>query len=77
MTRLVGQTTPFVSERHGIALPCLFCFENGTNRQDTPINQNLKCGRMAAYNDGMDKVFKALADSSRRQLVDELFKKNG
>ncbi|WP_261302741.1 ArsR/SmtB family transcription factor [Paenibacillus andongensis] len=25
----------------------------------------------------MDKVFKALADSSRRQLLDELFKKNG
>lgn len=25
----------------------------------------------------MDKVFKALADASRRQLLDELFKKNG
>ncbi|KRF39234.1 ArsR/SmtB family transcription factor [Paenibacillus sp. Soil787] len=25
----------------------------------------------------MDKVFKALADSSRRQLLDELFKNNG
>ncbi|NOU75997.1 helix-turn-helix domain-containing protein [Paenibacillus sp. LMG 31458] len=25
----------------------------------------------------MDKVFKALADSSRRQLLDEPFKKNG
>jgi DNA-binding transcriptional ArsR family regulator len=32
---------------------------------------------MVAYNDGMDKVFKALADSSRRQLLDELFKNNG
>ncbi|WP_217282810.1 ArsR/SmtB family transcription factor [Paenibacillus alginolyticus] len=32
---------------------------------------------MVAYNDRMDKVFKALADSSRRQLLDELFKKNG
>lgn len=32
---------------------------------------------MVAYNDDMDKVFKALADSSRRQLLDELFKKNG
>lgn len=25
----------------------------------------------------MDKIFKALADSSRRQLLDELFKNNG
>ncbi|WCK55229.1 helix-turn-helix domain-containing protein [Aneurinibacillus sp. Ricciae_BoGa-3] len=25
----------------------------------------------------MDKIFKALADSSRRRLLDELFKKNG
>ncbi|CAM3900411.1 metalloregulator ArsR/SmtB family transcription factor [Aeromicrobium ponti] len=25
----------------------------------------------------MDKIFKALADSSRRQLLDQLFKKNG
>lgn len=32
---------------------------------------------MVAYNECMDKVFKALADSSRRQLLDELFKNNG
>lgn len=32
---------------------------------------------MVAYNDDMDKIFKALADSSRRQLLDELYKKNG
>lgn len=32
---------------------------------------------MVAYNNNMDKVFKALADSSRRKLLDELFKKNG
>src|SRR5690625_4334202 len=38
---------------------------------------------MVAYNkimnkkDEMDKVFKALADSSRRKLLDQLFKKNG
>lgn len=32
---------------------------------------------MVAYNKCMDNVFKALADSSRRQLLDELFKKNG
>lgn len=25
----------------------------------------------------MDKIFKALADSSRRQLLDQLYKKNG
>lgn len=32
---------------------------------------------MVAYNLIMDKIFKALADSSRRQLLDQLFKKNG
>jgi DNA-binding transcriptional ArsR family regulator len=32
---------------------------------------------MVAYNNDMDEVFKALADSSRRKLLDELFKKNG
>jgi DNA-binding transcriptional ArsR family regulator len=36
---------------------------------------------MVAYNPGMvtndDKVFKALADSSRRELLDRLRKKNG
>ena len=32
---------------------------------------------MVAYNGGMDEVFKALADTSRRKLLDELFKKNG
>lgn len=37
----------------------------------------LTCRRMVAYNINMDKVFKALADSSRRKLLDELFNKNG
>lgn len=32
---------------------------------------------MVAYNIFMDKIFKALADSTRRQLLDELFIKNG
>jgi DNA-binding transcriptional ArsR family regulator len=32
---------------------------------------------MVAYNQFMDKVFKALADESRRQLLDHLFKNNG
>lgn len=32
---------------------------------------------MVAYNKAMDKIFKALADSSRRQLLDQLFIKNG
>jgi DNA-binding transcriptional ArsR family regulator len=32
---------------------------------------------MVAYNVAMDKVFKALADSSRRQLLDLLYMKNG
>jgi DNA-binding transcriptional ArsR family regulator len=32
---------------------------------------------MVAYNNDMDEIFKALADGSRRKLLDELFKKNG
>lgn len=39
--------------------------------------QDLTCRQMVAYNRAMDKIFKALADSSRRQLLDQLFKKNG
>jgi DNA-binding transcriptional ArsR family regulator len=38
---------------------------------------NLTCRQKGAYNITMDKIFKALADSSRRQLLDQLFKKNG
>jgi DNA-binding transcriptional ArsR family regulator len=43
----------------------------------------LKCNRMVAYNSCMvnvndeDKVFKALADASRRKLLDQLHKKSG
>jgi DNA-binding transcriptional ArsR family regulator len=32
---------------------------------------------MVAYNERMDKVFKALADPSRRHLLDQLYMKNG
>ncbi len=32
---------------------------------------------MVAYNDAMDKVFKALADPNRRYLLDQLHMKNG
>ncbi|MGO4693991.1 ArsR/SmtB family transcription factor [Paenibacillus ferrarius] len=32
---------------------------------------------MVAYNKGMDKVFKALADGTRRELLDFLFANNG
>jgi uncharacterized protein YndB with AHSA1/START domain/DNA-binding transcriptional ArsR family regulator len=32
---------------------------------------------MVTYDQGMDGVFKALADSTRRNLLDELFKKDG
>jgi DNA-binding transcriptional ArsR family regulator len=32
---------------------------------------------MVAYNRGMDKVFKALADGTRRDLLDLLFANNG
>jgi DNA-binding transcriptional ArsR family regulator len=41
----------------------------------------LTCNHLVAYNDSMvtdeDKVFKALADSSRRGLLDRLRKKSG
>jgi len=41
----------------------------------------LTCNQIVAYNESMitseDKVFKALADASRRQLLDRLRKKNG
>jgi DNA-binding transcriptional ArsR family regulator len=40
-------------------------------------DNNLTCRQMVAYNQDMDKIFKALADSSRRQLLDQLFMKNG
>lgn len=42
-----------------------------------PFSPNLTCSQMVAYNRDMDKVFKALADASRRQLLDELFQHNG
>ena len=32
---------------------------------------------MVTYSSGMDAVFKALADSTRRGLLDELFKQDG
>jgi DNA-binding transcriptional ArsR family regulator len=32
---------------------------------------------MAAYNPDMDKIFKALADATRRQLLDQLYQRNG
>ncbi|MFE5324347.1 ArsR/SmtB family transcription factor [Paenibacillus sp. NPDC056579] len=38
---------------------------------------NLTCSQMVAYNRDMDNIFKALADSTRRQLLDQLFVKNG
>ncbi|NOU86399.1 hypothetical protein GC102_11545 [Paenibacillus sp. LMG 31460] len=53
----------------------VFLFREWNEQAGYTNTPNLKCGQMAAYNDDMDKVFKALADSSRRQLLDELFKK--
>lgn len=40
----------------------------------------MTCNRIAAYDkimDNMDIVFKALADSNRRMLLDKLYRKNG
>jgi DNA-binding transcriptional ArsR family regulator len=37
----------------------------------------LTCNYFVAYNSCMDKIFKALADATRRQLLDRLFENNG
>ena len=40
-------------------------------------NTLLTCNHLVAYNADMDDVFKALADASRRSLLDRLHAKNG
>ena len=37
----------------------------------------LTCDHMVTYDQTMDEVFKALADPTRRQLLDELYKRDG
>ncbi|MFJ9496574.1 ArsR/SmtB family transcription factor [Brevibacillus centrosporus] len=37
----------------------------------------LTCNYLVAYNQDMDKVFKALSDATRRQLLDLLYQNNG
>ena len=37
----------------------------------------LICDHMVTYDQTMDEVFKALADPTRRQLLDELYKRDG
>ena len=37
----------------------------------------LTCNHTVTYNSTMDNVFKALADTSRRLLLDQLYLKNG
>ncbi|RED55758.1 ArsR family transcriptional regulator [Cohnella lupini] len=41
------------------------------------LQPRLTCNQMVAYNTNMDKLFKALADGTRRQLLDLLFVHNG
>lgn len=40
-------------------------------------NITLTCNRLVAYYHSMDEVFKALADASRRSLLDRLHARNG
>ena len=40
-------------------------------------NRRLTCNHLVAYFPGMDDVFKALADESRRALLDRLHARNG
>lgn len=53
----------------------------GADIADWFINNGLTCNHLVAYTNCMvadeDKVFKALADPSRRKLLDRLFDKNG
>lgn len=49
---------------------------NGINIIGRFKNQ-LTRNQLVAYYQNMDKVFKALADKSRRLLLDQLFKENG
>jgi DNA-binding transcriptional ArsR family regulator len=37
----------------------------------------LTCDHMVTYDQTMDEVFRALADPTRRQLLDELYKRDG
>ena len=37
----------------------------------------LTCDQKVTYGDGVDEVFKALADPTRRDLLDELFREDG
>src|ERR1700732_3756033 len=41
------------------------------------MNDGLTCDQMVTYIRGMDDVFRALADPTRRSLLDELFKEDG
>jgi DNA-binding transcriptional ArsR family regulator len=42
-----------------------------------PSNIDLKCKRIVTYTKPMDTIFKALADKSRRELLDQLYTRNG
>ena len=42
-----------------------------------PINDNLACKQRLAYHRGVGNVFKALADPTRRAILDELHERDG
>src|SRR5258707_5282045 len=46
-------------------------------QHQTLWNAVLTCDRMVTYSVHVDEVFKALADPTRRSLLDELFREDG
>jgi len=50
---------------------------NAESAQATLDHHGLTCGYLVTYNPGMDAVFRALADPTRRSLLDELFREDG
>jgi DNA-binding transcriptional ArsR family regulator len=46
-------------------------------RAERRFDQALTCDQLVTYYEGMDAVFKALADPTRRSLLDELYKQDG
>jgi DNA-binding transcriptional ArsR family regulator len=51
--------------------------QSGALAANEQMSRRLTCDRLVTYSPGMDAVFKALADRTRRSLLDELFARDG